>query len=112
MSVSTGVGAAVTAAENSDVLPAGSVAVAVTTDSPIGSAGNVVMLKPASPAESVVREIEPKRVLPSPNPDAFTSEFEKNCNVKVVFGVLFKDPSMVVFVGPATADNNTGKFCK
>src|SRR5438094_4260111 len=67
---------AATALENSEVLPAASVAVAV-TNCPAVTAGSVAITE-ALPAESVVTEVVPRKVWPSPNPEGSAVGLEKN----------------------------------
>ena len=67
-------------AENSEVLPCGSVAVEVMECPSVTTTGNVT-LKLALQISSVVTTAEPRRVLPSPNPDASHAWLEKNCRV-------------------------------
>ena len=60
--------ATVRQAENSEVLPAGSVAVAVTTSPAVVAVSSVVLMV-ALPEPSVLTEVEPRKVRPSPLPD-------------------------------------------
>src|SRR5437764_379678 len=73
---------AATALENSEVLPAASVAVAV-TNCPAVTAGSVAITD-ALPAESVVTEVVPRKVWPSPKPEASAAGLEKNSMRSVV----------------------------
>jgi hypothetical protein len=95
----------VRAAENSEVLPKASVAVAV-TNSPAVSA--VAKVKEALPLSLVVTVFSPRKVSPSLKPvGKFGAGLEKNWMVKVLLGRLFSVASMVV----ALAEVMTGKFC-
>ena len=91
-------------AENSDVLPAGSVAVDVTTDCPTGSAANDA-LKLALPLPSVTTDWKPINVCPSPNPEPSQAALAKNSTRKVVLAVLFKVPCTLP---AAVAETMTG----
>jgi hypothetical protein len=74
---------AVTAAsqgENSEVLPAGSVAVAVTLSFAAMAAGSDA-LKGASPLASVVTEVAPRKRCPSPWPEGSQAALAKNSMV-------------------------------
>ena len=96
--------------ENSEVLLAGSVAVAVITCPAAVTPGRIAR-KRTFPPRFVVTAVEPRRVFPSPCPDGSQEAFEKNCNVKVVLGVLFRLPVTTVAMGPRlTAVRSTGKF--
>src|SRR5688500_5658084 len=75
-------------AENSEVLPFGSVAVAVTTSPGLVAAASVG-LKLTSPPASVITEVEPRNVRPSPWLEVSHDGFEKNSSSKVVDGVEF-----------------------
>src|SRR6266542_1019018 len=77
-------------AENSDVLPAGSVAVAVMTW-PAVFTGNVT-LKAALQEPSVVTVVEPRNLCPSPYPEGSQEGLEKNSIEKVVVGRLSSPP--------------------
>ena len=55
--------------ENSDVLPAGSVAVALTTN-PTGAAAKVFAKNVALPLASVVTVMKPRKICPCPWPEA------------------------------------------
>src|SRR5262245_36200757 len=63
-------------AENSEVSPAGSVAVAVTHD-PSAEVGSVTM-NAASPPTSVIESAVPRNLGPGPEPDASQTIVEKN----------------------------------
>src|SRR5205085_10364631 len=79
------------AAENSDVLLAGSVAVAEKTLWPAGAA-KTSGPKLESPLAFVVTLEKPMNVWPSPLPLGSAVAFEKNSTRKVVPGVLFRVP--------------------
>ena len=81
--VAVGAPGMVTQAENSEVLPEGSVAVAVTKTSPGGKAnggsGPKVALGVPLPAQTpVVTFVEPRKVFPSPLPEGSQFALEKN----------------------------------
>jgi hypothetical protein len=88
-------------AENSDVLAAGSVAVAVNTVSPTGSA-NVAGPKATLPLPSVVTFWKPRKCLPSPKPDVEHAGLPKNSTRNVVFGVLFSVPESATLPPPSS----------
>jgi hypothetical protein len=97
--------ATVLGAENSEVLPAGLVAVAVTVrPAPTFWAGEKV--KEALPDPSVVTLSCPMKVLPSSPPQGL----EKNRTAKVLFGVLLRTSLMVVLRLPVLAESMTGLF--
>src|SRR5687768_1946431 len=73
-------------AENSEVLPFGSVAVAVTTSPGLVAAASVG-LKLTSPPASVITEVEPRNVRPSPWFDESHEAFEKKSRLNVIEGV-------------------------
>src|SRR5262245_21060519 len=102
-------GATVTGAtaENSEVLPAGSVAVALTTCPSATATGNVAV-KLTSPLPSVVTVVAPRKVCPSPNPDGSATALAKNSMRKTVLGVLLSVPVMVVLPAPVPAEVMTG----
>jgi hypothetical protein len=79
------------------VLPAGSVAVAVMTWPP-GMFLLKLSAKLALQALSVVIVVEPRKDLPSPNPEASQDGLEKNSRRKLVLGVLLKAPWIVMAV--------------
>ena len=95
-------------AANSEVLPAGSVAVAVTT-LPAGSAK--ALLKLALPLASVVALTAPRKVWPSPKPEGSQLGLEKNSILNVVLAWLFRVPCTVL-VPSALVTVSTGKFCR
>src|SRR6185295_8314236 len=96
--------------ENSDVLPLGSVAVAVTDLQPtfVGT----VMVKLALPLASVATAAKPIKVSPSPWPEGSQAVFEKNSRLKIVRGVLLSVPTIVVVAPEDETLVSTGKFCK
>jgi len=102
-------------AENSDVLPAESVAVAVMKD-PGGTLTERVVSKPVLHEASVVTETLPARpprfVSPSPNPEGSHELLEKNWRMKLEFGTELRVPRIVVPVPEGTALVRTGKFWK
>ena len=65
-------------AENSEVFPVGSVAVAV-TNRPSGVATPSVVVKIALPLASVAIDASPRNASPSPFPDGSHEVFVKNC---------------------------------
>jgi len=83
-----------TAAENSDVLSRGSVAVAVKNAWP-GGTGKTSGPKLALQLPAVVTSTNPRNVWPSPLPSASQLPFEKNSTRKVVLAVLFSVPAIV-----------------
>src|SRR5688500_15320734 len=97
------------AAENSDVFPLGSVAVAVMTRPAGNPAGNVTLIV-ASPLAFVVTGVVLKNCAPSPLPEGSTAAFVKKSIWKVVFGIDFKLPWIVVLLLVDDSDVNTGKF--
>jgi hypothetical protein len=111
VALAAGMGTA-TQAENSEVLLAGSVAVAVIACPPATATGSVA-LKGALPVPSVATVMAPRNACPSPWPDASHAALEKNSMLKPgVLGVLSRDPSIVVLLAPAVTDERTGKFCR
>jgi hypothetical protein len=74
-------------AENSDVFPSASVAVAVSTG-PEMLAKAVVTLP--DPEASVVRVVVPRGVSPSPKPVSSQAWLEKSSTVKLELGRLFR----------------------
>ena len=92
--------------ENSEVLPEGSVAVAVTG---VKVPPKVTLMSPL-PLPSVVTARVPMSCCPSPNPAALHDALEKNCKVKFVFGVLLSEPCMIVPPSEFVTDVKTGKF--
>ena len=94
---------AVTHAENSDVLLDASVAVAVTISAGDVWRNGIVAL----PAPSVVTDVDPRKVCPSPFPDGSQAVFPKNWMTNDAFAVLFSVPTT-----PPAAAVNTGKFCR
>src|SRR5437764_8674176 len=91
--------------ENSDVLLAGSVAVAVMTWTTESGAGKLKLaLQPAS----VVTVIEPMKVCPSPLPEGSQEVLAKNWTVNIVLAVLLSVP----WTDVVEAEVNTGKFCR
>jgi hypothetical protein len=82
-------------AENAVVVPLVSVAVAVMelpTPGPATEKVNVGVL----PVASVVTGIDPRKIVPSPNPLALQDVLEKNSIVNVVLAVLLRLPVIVV----------------
>src|SRR5947209_20562235 len=78
-------------AENSEVLFAASVAVAVTNEPIVRLTGKVVLMVALPPA-SVVTLDAPRKVWPSPLPDASHEGLEKNSTRKVVEAVELSVP--------------------
>jgi hypothetical protein len=93
--------------ENSDVLPLGSVAVAVTT--PVAPVGRVA-LRTALPEPSVVAVVAPRNVWPSPKKVASQAALAKNSIRKIVLAVLLSEPVTVVLAPSEIAEVRTGKF--
>src|SRR5512138_3071552 len=85
--------------ENSDVLPAGSVAVAVIT---CRSAGTVKSRGPNATSFGLVMTSEkPMKILPSPCPAASQPAFAKNSRRNAVLAVLFSEPeTCAIVLGP------------
>jgi hypothetical protein len=84
-------------AENGDVVPLESVAVAVMTFPTAGPATvkvNVGVL----PVASVVTDVDPRKVAPSPFPLVLQAVLEKNSIVNVVLAVLVRLPVIVVLL--------------
>src|ERR1700682_3490445 len=77
--------------ESSEVLPPGSVAVAL-TNAPAGTLIGKSIAIGALPAASVVTVVVPSGVWPWPKPERSAVGLVKNCRVKVVPGVLLNDP--------------------
>ena len=100
---------ATTACENSEVFPAGSVAVAVITASPARTAK--VTVKRERPLPSVVTRAKPRNFCPWPKPDGSPATLAKNSIRKVVFAVLRSVPRMVTRPPESRAEVKTGKFC-
>src|SRR4051794_30299209 len=97
-------------AENSDVLPAASVAVAVTTR-PVATPTGKLTENAALPLPSVLTAVKPRKVWPSPKPDGSAASLAKNSSRKpVVLGVLLNVPATVVLPPALTAEVITGKF--
>ena len=61
---------------------------------------------------TVVNDIDPRNVWPSPLPEGSQVGFEKNSTRKAVLAVLFKVPWIVIAPALDTADASTGKFCR
>ena len=106
-------------AENSEVFPVGSVAVAV-MNSPTGTgATKVLVAKLTSPLASVVAMVEPRNTFPSPcvpleAPLTSLSHtgLAKNSMVNSVSGVLFKLQSILTLAPSLVAAVTFGKFCR
>src|ERR1041385_2255807 len=96
-------------AENSDVLFAGSMAVAVIAY-PAGTAPASFATKLALQLASVVTLFVPRKIWPSPLVESSQAGFAKNCKVKVVFALLLSVPRMPTPFA-VTACVRTGKFC-
>lgn len=94
---------------NSEVLPFGSVAVAV-MKLPEGIAIGKVTAKLATQPPFVVTVAEPMSISPSPKPEGSQAALEKNSIVNVMLGVLFSVPSMVVVPPALLAEVMTGVF--
>src|SRR5262245_11700759 len=94
---------------NSEVLPFGSVAVAV-MKLPDGIATGKVTAKLATQPPFVVAVAEPMSISPSPKPEGSQAAFEKNSILNVILGVLFSVPSMVVVPPALLAEVMTGLF--
>ncbi len=109
--VNAGAAAALTmtAAENSEVLPTPSVAVAVTTR-PAETATLRETLKAALPLASVVALRKPRNCCPSAMPPAGSASLAKNSTRNVESGVVWSVPAMTVWPLFSKAEVNTGKF--
>jgi hypothetical protein len=94
---------------NSEVLPFGSVAVAV-MKLPERIAIGKVTAKLARQPPFVVTVVEPMSISPSPKPEGSQAALEKNSIVNVMLGVLFSVPSMVVVPPALLAEVMTGVF--
>jgi hypothetical protein len=95
-------------AENSEVVPLASVAVAVIA---FPSAGPVTgKLNGAFPLASVGTVVDTRKVAPSPYPLVLQDTFEKNSIVNVALAVLFNVPVIVVVPVANWADVMTGKL--
>jgi hypothetical protein len=95
-------------AENSEVLPLGSVAVAVMNEPP-GRAWSGWKVKVPLPLPRVVSQVLPMKVCPSPLPRALQVLLLNSSITKVVLCLLLRVPliSVALLVAPST-----GKFCK
>ena len=82
-------------AENGDVVPLESVAVAVI---PFPTAGPFTEKEAHDPlpVPSVVTDVDPRKIAPSPDPFVLQDGFEKNSIVNVVPAVLVRLPVIVV----------------
>ena len=96
-------------AENSEVLPAALVAVAV-ANRPGLTVAKAVGPKAASPNASVMTSNEPMKVSPSPDPEPSHAALTKNSRRNVVLGVLLSVPATVVMPPAKLAVVSTGKF--
>ena len=81
-------------AENSEVLPFVSVAVAVNTDPPMSGR---VTEKPALPLASVITFVEPRNICPSPLPPLSHERLLKNSKRYSLLLTLFNVPDSVTF---------------
>ena len=110
--VGVGVGAVTgIQAENSEVLPPGSVAVAVMTW-PGVTAGKLMTLMLALQLVSVVTVVEPRKICPSPLPTTSQAPVAKNSMVNWVLAVELSVPCTVVAAPSVLATVNKGKFCR
>ena len=82
-----------THAENSDVVPLMSADVAVMAF--VATKPETGTLNDALPLASVVTDVDPRKVAPSPFPLPLQDVFEKNSIVNVALAVLFNVPIMV-----------------
>ena len=78
-------------AENSDVLPKRSVAVAV-MNAPTVTATGKLTLNGARQPGSVVARVKPRKLAPSPLPDTSQDGFEKNSILNCALAVLLRLP--------------------
>ena len=85
-----------TQAENSDVVPFESVAVAVMEFPTAGP--ETWKLIGALPLASVVTDIDPRKIAPSPNPLALQDVLEKNSIVNAVLAVLLERLPVIVVI--------------
>ena len=92
-------------AENSEVLPAGSVAVAVTAPAAHLRVRKKIVASPSEPVLAIFWSIE---VLPS----SVAAGFEKTCTVKVLPGEPFSLPLKMVPSRPALAEARPGNLCR
>src|SRR5262249_26948345 len=106
VTVAPGVPTTATQLENSDVLPEGSVAVAVMKWPPGTEASGRLML--ASPIGSVPCIAEPRKLCPSPHPDGSQTALSKNSRKKVVMARLLNVPTTVVLTPSELAAVSTG----
>src|SRR5512139_558243 len=97
--------------ENSEVFPAGSVAVAV-TNAPGGSKTGRVAAKCARPATFVLTVAEPRNTCPSPEADGSQLSLLKNSSRNVVCGVLVSKPCILTADSIRATAVMTGKFCR
>src|SRR3954452_6740692 len=81
--------------ENSEVSPLALVAVAV-TNWPDGNVTGTLAVIAEKPVGSVVTVVVPRKRSPSPEPEGSRVTLAKNWIVKVVFGVLWSVPWMMV----------------
>src|SRR5215204_2958254 len=94
-------------AENSEVLPSESVAVAVIVCPTLTAWLGMKVKVPVVQLEPVLTLFWPKKVLPSLVPGGFL----KNSTVKVWLGLLFSFPFMVVVPEEVRAEVRVGLFC-
>ena len=94
-----GQGSTVRQAENSDVLFAGSVAVAVIT-LPTDTGTGRMAVNPFEQLPSVVTILSPRYVCPSPFPVGSQEGLAKNWIRKTVFALLLSVPSTAVLAPP------------
>src|SRR5215203_7105516 len=95
-------------AENSEVLPSESVAVAVIVCPTLTAWLGMKVKVPVVQLEPVLTLFWPKKVLPSLVPGGFL----KNWTVKVWLGLLFRLPFMVVVPEEVRAEVRLGLFCR
>lgn len=96
-------------AENSEVVPLASVAVAVITSPADGP--TVTKLNVAFPSPLVVVVIDPRKTAPSPFPLGLQDWLEKNSIVNVAFAVLLSVPAIcVLLLVFSKAEVMTGKL--
>lgn len=93
--------------ENSEVLPLGSVAMAV-TDWPDERPASPIAVKLTLPEPSVLTGHCPRYVCPSPCVEASHTSLPKKRRVKAVLGVLLRVPLMVVLPPMEPAVVSTG----
>src|SRR5258706_15114347 len=97
-------------AENAEVLPFVSVAVAVNVPWPAGFAS--VREKPALPLASVVRLVKPRKIWPSPKPLPSQEALLKNSSRNTALVPLLREPPSVTLPPPSATLLMPGLVCE